>query len=377
MTATAYVSRAGACDLHSAGWLPIPSGGAVSRLPIVDKDGQLFARLSPVAADAWAKSKGWRLPSIAEYDALHSCSLFIAPCTMPSMQQLADAGVPANVQASVDAYRNANMRSQLWCEQHDAEVWARLKQRGWAGEPVSNAGKHWANGGAIYGWWRADGSKIQNPSNAHAGSQHTDYATTFHVWRPPQPTDKVDPPKVEPWTHIQARNYTVANRTLADLVVLHSTENPIRRGVARSVAQWFAGPSAPQASAHYVVGADAIFRCVEEKHVAWAAPGANRQGIQIEQVGQAFKTQWDREGEGPEDGLGVMRRSAELVRGICQRWNIPVEHVDAAGLLAGKRGITTHAAVSEAWKKSTHVDPGCGNDVRWPWELYLSLVKAT
>jgi hypothetical protein len=63
------------------------------------------------------------------------------------------------------------------------------------------------------------------------------------------------------------------------------------------------------------------------------------------------------------------------VRGICERWDIPVQQLNASDLLAGKRGITTHAAVSAAWKKSTHVDPGCGGDVRWPWELYLSLVR--
>ena len=376
MTSLAYVSRAGACGLHSAGWLVLPSGGAISRLPIVDADTKLFARLSPVAADAWARSKGWRLPSVDEYDGLHSSALFIAPCTMPSMAQLAAAGVAANNVKAVDAFRNANMRSLTWCQEHDAAVWDRLKARGWCAEPVSNAGKHWANGGAIYGWWRADGSKIQSPSNAHKGSQHTDYATTFHVWRPAEPGDKVEPPKVEQWTHIQARNFTPAERKAVDLVVLHSTENPIRRGVARNVAQWFAGASAPQASSHYVVGPDAVYRCVEERSVAWAAPGANRQGIQIEQVGQAAKTQWDRDGDGVEDGLQVLRRSAELVRGICERWNIPVQPLNAADLLAGKRGITTHAAVSAAWKKSTHVDPGCGGDVRWPWDLFLSLVKA-
>jgi hypothetical protein len=68
-------------------------------------------------------------------------------------------------------------------------------------------------------------------------------------------------------------------------------------------------------------------------------------------------------------------RAAELVRAICKRWDIPLERVDAAGLLAGKRGITSHAAVGAAFKKSTHVDPGGVGDVRWPWELFLRLVR--
>jgi hypothetical protein len=34
--------------------------------------------------------------------------------------------------------------------------------------------------------------------------------------------------------------------------------------------------------------------------------------------------------------------------------------VDVAGLLRGDRGITTHDAVSKAFKQSTHWDPGPG-----------------
>ena len=56
--------------------------------------------------------------------------------------------------------------------------------------------------------------------------------------------------------------------------------------------------------------------------------------------------------------------------------NIPAERVDAAGLKAGKRGITTHASVSVAHRKSTHVDPGGPGDKRWPWAKFLELVHA-
>jgi len=175
--------------------------------------------------------------------------------------------------------------------------------------------------------------------------------------------------------HIQSRNFTKANRKKVDLVVLHSTENPIKAGVAKSVALWFSGESSPRASAHYIVGPDATFRCVREDDVAYAAPGANNNGVQIEQVGQAFKTQWLKDGTGVTDGYQVFKNSAKLVHDICLRWDIPMEKVDAIGLLAKKRGITTHAAVSEAFKKSDHVDPGCKGDIRWPWAEYLDLVN--
>lgn len=175
---------------------------------------------------------------------------------------------------------------------------------------------------------------------------------------------------------IAARNFQKANRKSIDWVVLHSTENPIRKGVAKNVALWFGGPSSPRASAHYIVGPDAIYQGVQEVDVAFAAPGANEKGIQIEMVGQAGKTDWLLEGATDISGLPVIERTAELVRQICDRWQIPTERVDVAGLKAKRRGITTHAAVTEAFKKSNHVDPGMPGDRRWPWDKFLELVRA-
>lgn len=174
---------------------------------------------------------------------------------------------------------------------------------------------------------------------------------------------------------IQAKNYTPSTRNRVDLVVLHSVEAQIEPGMAKRIADYFAGPDAPDASAHYVVGPDATYACVQEKDVAWAAPGANSNGIQVEMVGQAFKTNWTYPGSGPTDGLDVLRRSADLVRSLCLRWDIPMKRVDAKGLLAGERGITTHAAVTAAFRQSDHVDPGGPGDERWPWELFLRLVR--
>jgi N-acetyl-anhydromuramyl-L-alanine amidase AmpD len=174
---------------------------------------------------------------------------------------------------------------------------------------------------------------------------------------------------------LQAKSYKPANRQRVDLVVLHSTENPVKPGIARNIASWFAGDNAPQASAHYVVGPDDIYQGVLEKDISWAAPGVNDIAVNVEQVGQALSTDWTSAGSGPNDGLAVLRNSAELVRSICDRWKIPMERVDAQGLRAGKRGITTHASVTEAFKRSTHVDPGGSGDARWPWDTFLQLVR--
>ncbi len=172
---------------------------------------------------------------------------------------------------------------------------------------------------------------------------------------------------------IQARNYLAVKRTKIDWIVLHSTENAVAAGVARNIARWFQGSSAPMASAHYIVGPDEIVQGVHEELIAYAAPGANERGIQIEQVGQIGRqprTDW------LGDGRPVIERSARLVAAVCRRWGIPLERVDAAGLLAGRRGITTHASVTEAFKRSTHQDPGLAGDKLWPWDEYLALVRA-
>lgn len=171
------------------------------------------------------------------------------------------------------------------------------------------------------------------------------------------------PPEEVPW--IRARNYTDARRGTMDIVVIHSTESGRGKGTARAVAGWFAGASAPRASAHYVVGDDEVLQCVLEEDVAWAAPGGNRTGIQIELCGRASQTadEWLR---GP-----MLGRAAALVAGICRRRGIPIVRLSPADLLAGRRGITGHVDVSRAFRESSHVDPG----VNFVWEDFLEMVR--
>jgi hypothetical protein len=64
--------------------------------------------------------------------------------------------------------------------------------------------------------------------------------------------------------------------------------------------------------------------------------------------------------------------SAELVGGVCSRHKIPVVWLQPADLVAGKRGITSHANVSKAFKRGSHWDPGDS----FPIEKYLAAVRA-
>lgn len=161
---------------------------------------------------------------------------------------------------------------------------------------------------------------------------------------------------------IPAAHFTQANRSRVDLIVLHSMESQEKPGTARNVAQWFASMNAPQASAHYCVDAGEVIRCVPDEDVAWHAPGANANGVGIEHAGRAAQTplEW-------MDGYSseVLALSTRLCALLCCKWAIPPVVVDEAGLLRKERGITTHAAVSRAFKRSTHTDPGSGFPLAW------------
>lgn len=161
---------------------------------------------------------------------------------------------------------------------------------------------------------------------------------------------------------IQAANFTPANRTRIDLIVLHSMENSEKPRAARNVAEWFAGADAPPASAHYCLDAVETIQCVREQDVAWAAPGANHTGIQIEHAGRADQTasQWS-----DPFSTAMLAQSVMLCADVCARWSIPAQFVTFNGLRAGKRGITTHYHVTLAFRKSTHTDPGPGFPTEW------------
>lgn len=167
----------------------------------------------------------------------------------------------------------------------------------------------------------------------------------------------------------QARNFTKTGGRQIDLVVVHDMEAPEVPGTARQVAQWFASPTAPVASAHYCVDDQIIVQCVRDEDVAWHAPGANARGIGIEHAGYANQTsaQWD-----DPYSRAMLSLSAKLTASLCVRYRIPAVWLSSADLLAGKRGITSHVNVSQAWHKSNHSDPGPG----FPVARYIQLVQA-
>lgn len=168
--------------------------------------------------------------------------------------------------------------------------------------------------------------------------------------------------KLDALPFIQAKNYTPADRTKVDLIVLHSMESQEKPGTARNVAKWFGGPIPPRASAHYCIDNAEIVRCLRDEDIGWHAPGANSNGIGIEHAGRASQTtvEWS-----DAYSRSMLALSVELCARLCLKWGIPAKLVTMEGLLRKERGITIHAAVSKAFKKSTHTDPGPGFPLTW------------
>jgi len=156
-------------------------------------------------------------------------------------------------------------------------------------------------------------------------------------------------------------------RKMLKWVVVHSTESS---APAVNIARYFASKSAG-GSANMVVDDKTAYRTLPDLVIPWAAPGANTNGYHIEHCGFAAWTraQW-------LDHRAMLRRSAYKAALRCHLYGIPPRWVGVLGLRLGRKGLTTHRAVSFAFPKLAraagfHTDPGKG----FPRDYYLDLVK--
>jgi len=301
---------------------------------------------------------------------------------------------------------------------HDAACWAALVKMHWDGKsPAANVGKHWVAGAPagrsyLMGWWvpnvRAYGittrsgpgfiqaAPVPGSKGPHSDNHFDDGTTTLLVRRrrsawgrftaavgrafgallaaapsaaPPPPPKPLPQLQSMADKFIQARNFRAGRTAPIRLVVLHSMEAAESLKTAENVARWFAGPSAPMASAHFCIDAGQVVQCVRLQDTAFAAPGCNHDGVQIELAGYAKQTSED---WGDAFSAAMLEKAAALTADICRVYQLPATFVDSAGLLAGAKGITTHAEVSKAYKKSTHTDPGRG----FPMASFLASVRS-
>lgn len=166
---------------------------------------------------------------------------------------------------------------------------------------------------------------------------------------------------------MQARWYHQGRISPIRLIVIHTMEWAEKVSTAEDCAKMFATMNR-QASAHVCVDVDSVVRCVADKDTAWAAPGANADGLQMELAGFARQSKADWM---DAYSKGVLAQAADVAAAWVKLHKIPVRKLSKAELKAGKKGFTTHADVSDVYKRSDHHDPG----LNFPWEYFIDLVN--
>ncbi len=169
---------------------------------------------------------------------------------------------------------------------------------------------------------------------------------------------------------IQARWYGKTSKERnPNCIVIHAMQAPLKGTTARSVGTFFSRlPASNKASAHVGIDCAEPIRYVEDKDIAYAAPGMNTRGLHAELAGYS---EWAEGRWSDADVAAMFRIAAPIVREWCQQYDIPARFVTARQLKAGDRGITTHYEVSQAWKMSNHWDPG----PRFPIQHFIDLVN--
>jgi N-acetyl-anhydromuramyl-L-alanine amidase AmpD len=148
------------------------------------------------------------------------------------------------------------------------------------------------------------------------------------------------------------------------VIVIHDMEAPESTHCAEDVAHYFAAGKEAQSSAHLCVDNDSVVRCVDDDVVAYAAPGCNADGIQIELAG--YGTQ-NVDGWLDPFGVAMLNLAAGAVALYAIKYDIPIVHLTDDELRDGRKGIVGHYQVSRVYKKSDHMDPGSG----FPWDYFI------
>lgn len=170
---------------------------------------------------------------------------------------------------------------------------------------------------------------------------------------------------------IQARHYYAGRTKGVRLIVLHDMETDELLTDAEAVGNYFAGPTAPDASAHVGVDGDSTVGYVRPEDTAFGAPSANADGFHIEQAGRARQSR--DEWLDPFSRATIWRAARAGVEAASQFW-IPRRQLTVAEVADGvTKGFTDHRTVTAAFGTvGGHTDPG----EFYPWDLFLGDMEA-
>ena len=150
-------------------------------------------------------------------------------------------------------------------------------------------------------------------------------------------------------------------------IVIHCTAGSDGKG-AMGTANYFKMQSAG-GSAHYVIDSDEVLQTAYDSVVCWHAP-PNTHSLGVEMccsLADRGKGHWER-----ADHVSMMKLTARLVAQLCLAYDVPAKRLTVAQVKAGQRGICGHVDVSEAFKQSSHWDPG----PYFPWAKFMAMVTA-
>jgi len=171
---------------------------------------------------------------------------------------------------------------------------------------------------------------------------------------------------------IKSKNFTKGRGgKKVRLIVIHTMESGEQPNKAKQVTQWFAGKTAPDASAHYMIDNKYMYNGVEDKDTAWATghSDTNKCSISIELAGKASQTKGQWADGYSEDMLALC---AQLVAGLCNKYKIPVKKLDPNHVATGS-GIIGHVDVTKAFGiAGGHTDPG----KNFPWVDFIKMVES-
>lgn len=155
--------------------------------------------------------------------------------------------------------------------------------------------------------------------------------------------------------------------TPPSVIYIHTFEGQDLDAVA--MARYQLSPAAG-GSYHIVIDVDGVTaRENDDEFISWSAGWtANRNGHHICLGGKAAFTreQWLKRAK-------QLDKLVEVIASYCKKYGYPPVIRFAGDLLAGKWGISTHAAAAEAWKETDHTDPGVG----FPLDVIAARVEAS
>lgn len=173
------------------------------------------------------------------------------------------------------------------------------------------------------------------------------------------------------WPFVQAKYFgkvPAGTHREVRVIVVHDMEYPEKLTAAEDVARYFRDmPDDRKASAHVCVDADSVVQCVRDRDIAYAAPGCNSDGIQIELAGygRQSREQWL-----DDYSTKLLNNAADVIAQYLVKFDLTPQKLTDDDLQRGKAGIIGHDQASRVYKQSDHTDPG----PNFPWDVLLEKV---